>query len=306
MVITVIGTGALGGYYGALLQRAGHAVHFVLRSDYAEARRNGIRVLSPRGDFVLPHVDAHNSPDSLPPSDAVLVGLKTTANGILKDYLPRVLKSDGVVITLQNGLGNEAHIERLVGTGRVLGGLAFLCARKAGPAVIEHQDYGSVTLGEFGPNPTTEPSALSLRWAEIFSAAGIETRAVANLEKARWRKLLWNIPFNGLSVVLNANTREIMNRAEGRAAALALMQEVLQVANVLGHDFQGSLIDKLMEDTQTMIAYDPSMRLDFLAGRPLEWEAIYAAPLSVAEKAGVDMPAVRLLMRQLQFLRPLM
>ncbi len=304
MVITVIGTGALGGYYGALLQRAGHEVHFVLRSDYAEAREKGIRVVSPRGDFSLPRVNAHKGPSTLPPSDAVLVALKTTANGILPDYLPHILKPDGVVITLQNGLGAEAMLESLTGPGRVLGGLAFLCARKLGPALIEHQDYGSVTLGEYGKEGEAAPGARAVRWAEIFQAAGIETRAVADLGKARWRKLLWNIPFNGLSVVLNANTREIVAHPQGREAVSALMDEVLRAAQALGFDLEATLPQKLLRDTEAMIPYDPSMRLDYLAGRPLEWESIYSVPLAAAAKAGVSMPAVNLLLQQLLFLSP--
>jgi len=146
----IIGTGAVGGYYGGLLQKAGLDVHFLLHSDFEFVKRNGLTVESVNGDFRLPQVNAYNDPKQMPRCDVVIVSLKTTANAILKDVLPYVVKENGIVLTLQNGLGSDEEIASIVGAERVIGGLSFLCSNKVGPGHIRHVDYGLITLGEYG------------------------------------------------------------------------------------------------------------------------------------------------------------
>lgn len=124
----ILGTGALGGFYGARLQQAGLGVHFLLRSDYAQVREHGLRVESPQGNFRLPQVRAYKDIQQMPACDVVVVALKTTQNHLLAQLLPPVLKPEGVVLVLQNGLGVEARVVEIVGPQRVMGGLVF-CLR---------------------------------------------------------------------------------------------------------------------------------------------------------------------------------
>ena len=136
----IIGTGALGGFYGARLHRAGAEVHFLLHSDHDHVRRHGLKVQSKNGDFHLPQVNAHGRAEDMPRCDVVLVALKTTHNHLLPGILPHVVKDDGVVLVIQNGLGMEHDVARIVGPARVMGGLSFLCSNKVGPGHIRHLD----------------------------------------------------------------------------------------------------------------------------------------------------------------------
>src|SRR5215510_12411885 len=126
MKIAVVGCGALGSYYGAKLCRAGQAVHFLLRSDYEAVCRNGVFIRSPEGDFRVRPTCAQ-SPHAIGVSDLVLIGLKATANDQLRDLLPPLVGSHTIVLTLQNGLGNEEKMAALFGEDRVVGGLCFVC-----------------------------------------------------------------------------------------------------------------------------------------------------------------------------------
>ena len=144
----ILGTGAVGGFYGARLQKAGLDVHFLLHNGYEHVSKHGLIVESPDGDFPLPQVHAYNDVNKIPRCDVVVVTLKTTQNHLLPQLLPNIVKDDGVVLVLQNGLGVEPEIAQIVGSERVIGGLCFLCSNKVGPGHIRHLDYKEIKLAE--------------------------------------------------------------------------------------------------------------------------------------------------------------
>src|SRR5512138_1515331 len=118
----ILGTGALGGFYGARLCRAGAEVCFLLRGDFEHVRQHGLRVDSKDGDFVLPHVQAFRDVRDMPRCDVVAIALKATQNHLLPALLPPVLAKGGTVLLMQNGLGYEAEVARLVPGHEVLAG----------------------------------------------------------------------------------------------------------------------------------------------------------------------------------------
>jgi 2-dehydropantoate 2-reductase len=300
----IIGTGAVGGYYGGLLQKAGFDVHFLLHSDFEFVRQNGLRIDSVNGDFYLPRVNAYNDPGQMPRCDVVMVALKAVANPILKTVLPQVAKNDGVVLTLQNGLGSEEEIAAIAGPERVVGGLCFLCSNKIGPGHIRHVDYGLITLGEYRADG--QPGGITPRLEQLGGAmrrAGIPIQLIEDLPLARWKKLVWNIPFNGLSVAKNCLTDELMRNPEYRALCRRLMEEVAAASAACARPIDPAFIEKMLADTEKMVPYAPSMRLDFDRGSPMEVEAIYGNPLRAAHAAGVAMPETEKLYRQLLVLK---
>jgi len=302
----VIGAGALGGLYGGMLARAGREVHFLLNSDYDHARVHGWRVDSVRGDFHLPaeSLHLHRDAKSLPPCDVTILGLKSTRNDLLAELLPAPTAGGGVVLCLQNGLHSEADSAAIVGQDRVLGGCCFLCSNKVGPGHIRHIDYGRILMGEFTP-ASQPPAGITPRLktiADDLRAAGIDANATGDLWAARWRKLMWNIPFNGLSVVLNASTRDLIDTPATESLAASIMREVYDAASACGRLLPADAIEATLEHTRDMVPYDSSMRLDFLAKRPMELSAIFAAPIAAAHAGGIRMPQVEALHQQLQFL----
>jgi len=297
----VIGTGAIGGYYGGLLARAGHAVHFLLRSDYAHVRDNGLRVDSVNGNLYLESVNAYASAEKMPRCDVVIVALKATANDILPEVLTHVVHDNSVVVLLQNGLGGEEFIHTIVPRNSIIGGLCFICSNKIGSGHINHLDYGSMTLGQYSPDgtPTGAASAME-QLEEIFQQAGIDTFLVDDLLLARWKKLVWNIPFNGLSVMHSAMTDILVTDPSIREQADELMREVARGAAAFGRDIPDTFIEKMLTMTETMKPYKPSMLLDYESGRKMEVEAIYGEPWRRAKEKGCRLLRIEEMYRELK------
>ncbi len=296
----IIGTGALGGYYGARLHHAGHDVHFLLHSDYDHVRSRGLAVISKYGDFSIAAPRIYASARELPRCDVAAVCLKTTQNHLLGELLPPSLKPTGVVLMMQNGLEIEADAAAVLPRNTIVGGLAFLCCNKTGPGRIEHLDYGAVRLGDHAPDGRTAGVTPAMRAiADDLQAAGIPVVLEDDLVLARWKKLVWNIPYNGLCVIEGCPTDVLMAQPATRARCEAIMREVLAIAEASGRMIAPDFVDQMLRDTDAMIPYKPSMLLDYERGQALELDAIYRRPLRAAERAGVACPEIRALYTRL-------
>ncbi len=291
--IALVGAGAVGLYYGTRLALAGEDVSFLLRSDLDAVRRRGIRLESVDGDAGLRQVKAFRTPAEIGPVDWVIVAWKATSNHLFGKVLPPLLHERTRVLTLQNGLGNCEALERIVGAERVLGGLCFVCLNRIEEGVVSHTAGGRVTIGEWRPQPGV-PRATAV--ADAFMRAGVKSTAVEDLEQAQWRKLVWNIPFNGMAIAEGGVTTDRLladPRIEGEIAAL--MREVIAAANAKGLPIDDGVVDFEIERTRPMGPYRPSSMIDYVEGRPVEFEAIWMEPLRQAREAGVAVPRLEAL-----------
>jgi len=296
----VIGTGALGGYYGARLAQSGADVHALCRRDAAWVRDHGLVVESVGRARPHARVNACETVSAMPRCDAVIVALKTTANAVLSELLPPVVKPGGVVLVLQNGWGVEDDAAQAAPGVPVFGGLCFIGANKTGPGWVRHLDYGDILLGwHEGSSSPAEAHAWRTRLVEAFNAARVPVTVADDLRLARWRKLVWNIPYNGLSVLHRATTDVIMGDAALRAEVVALMREVQVLAAADGCAVEDSFIQQMLDVTDRMNPYKTSMLLDAEAGKPLELEAIYARPLALAARLGAPAPRIAALLQRL-------
>jgi 2-dehydropantoate 2-reductase len=296
----VIGSGALGALYGGMLAKAGHDVHFLFHSDYDHVRRHGLKVESRWGDFHLTEVNAYAFAAAMPACDVTIVGLKTVHNDLLPQLLPSPTAGGGCVLVLQNGLGVEQDAAEVVGDARVLGGCCFLCSNKVGPGHIRHLDYGRIVFGAYRQSEVT--SALAARIGEELNAAGIEAETSDDLNRVRWRKLMWNIPFNGLSVALDASTDRLIGNEDSVDLVRDIIREVHAAAVACGAAIGEEWIERTIDHTRKMVPYDSSMRLDYLAERPMELQAIFKTPIETAKRAGVAMPKTTMLYQMLAFI----
>ena len=305
--IGIIGTGAIGGYYGLMLARAGFDVHFLLRSEYAAVSEHGLHLNSAvHGRLHLHPVQAYARAADMPPCDWLLVGTKSTGNVDLAPTIAQVAAPDAKVVLLQNGLDVEDSLrEHLPPSLHLLGGLCYIGVHRSAPGVVEHQALGRVNLGYHSgtaANDEAQQKAIVEAGAGLFHHAGIESQAMANVHQARWHKLVWNVPYNGLSVLLGTGTTAMMADESSRELIQALMAEVVQGAHACGHEIPASYAGQMFAMTETMDDYLPSMYHDHVHKRPLELAAIYARPLAAAKAAGCELPRMQALYQALSFI----
>lgn len=295
--VAVVGSGAIGLYYGGRFAAAGEDVSFLTRSDFEAISKRGLKVESVHGDFHLPQVKAFLTPEEIGPVDLVIVAWKATANHHLAEVLPPLLHEGTQVLTLQNGLGNCECIADITGADRVLGGLCFVCINRIEPGLVRHSAGGRVAIGEWRPGLPGRAEEIAAR----FKAAGIPGAAVENLEQAQWEKLVWNVPFNGLSVAEGGVTTDVLLSSSVTEAEIrALMSEVITAARALGLSLTDDLIDFNVERTRPMGPYRTSSMIDFVEGREVEVGPIWKEPLRRAKEAGVSMPHLEKLVARIE------
>lgn len=285
--VAVVGSGAVGAYYGGRLAAAGADVTFLVRRDLEIWRKHGLRVRSVHGDFDVCPVAAAARPEEIGPRDLVIIALKATANDTFDHLLPPLLGPRTRLLTLQNGLGNDDLLAAKFGPERVMGGLCFVCINRADDGVIHHLGEGNISLGNHGRPADDRARAIG----EAFKASGVPARVTDDLAATQWRKLVWNIPFNGLAVAMGGvDCSVILATPAGEARVRALMEEVIRAAAAFGHGMPADLIEHQLRVTRAMGPYRPSTLIDFLDGRPIEREAIWGEPLRRARAAGIRMP----------------
>lgn len=298
--IAVVGSGAVGGYFGGCLAAAGKDVHFLLRSDYDAIMASGLRIQREHAPEIhLKSVQGYRSTAEIGHSDLVIVALKTTQNRLLSELLPPLIGPNTVVLTLQNGLGNVEYLEELFGTGRVLGALVYMGINRISAGSIRNftKTGGYLTLGE--PDGPATPRVHLLR--QLFAAGQIDCRPVDDLQEALWRKLIWNVPFNGLAIAAGGITcDQILDSPELADLGISLMKELQAAAQALGRTIPDSFIEAQYPFTRPLGAYKPSSLVDFLAGREVEVESIWGEPLRRGQQLGVPMPHLATLYALLQ------
>lgn len=296
MTYSIIGMGAIGGFYGGRLAHAGLEVHFLSHSDYAFVVEHGLQIDSCDGNFHLPHINAYHTSADMPKTDVVIVGLKSVNNHLLPELLAPIITDNTVVVLIQNGIGLEADLQAAFPNLHIVAGLAFICSSKTQPGHINHQCYGSINLGNYSCPPERFSQIL-----EDFRKAGLQVAEVP-YEEARWKKAVWNMPFNGMTVALDTSTDKLLNNPATRQLIYDQMMEVIGAANALGIEaITSEFADKMIEMTDAMVPYSPSMKLDYDFHRPMEIYYLYTRPIEEARKAGFEMPKLSMLEAELKF-----
>ena len=294
----VIGVGAIGGYYGSKLAHDGQEVHFLPHSDYQFVKEKGMQIDSCDGSFHIDRPNVYCQPADMPPCDVVLVGLKTINNHLLKELLPPMLHERTLVVLIQNGIGVEDDVQTMFPNVQLAAGLAFICSAKTEPGRVNHQCYGQINLGNF----SCRDQSLLQQVADDFNHSGVKAGLV-EYHEARWKKAVWNMPFNGMTVALHTQTDLLLKNPSTRQLIREQMMEVITTARHLGvKNIDGTFADKMIEMTDEMVPYSPSMRLDYDFHRPMEIGYLYTRPLQIAREAGHPMPKLEMLEAELRFL----
>lgn len=296
--VAIIGSGAIGSYYGARLAEAGHDVRFLMRRDYEAVRESGLWVTSPDGDITLSNPTITLDSKDIGPVDWVICALKTTAIDDAYNLVRPCVSADTRILALMNGLGNEERFAQWFDANRIFGGMAFVGINRGKPGYIRHLAHGPITIGHFKDNPVQLETALTL-----WEGSKVKVTAAKSLRCTRWEKLCWNIPFSGLCVAAGGITTDVIaSNTKLRNSALTLMEEVIRAGNAdladnseeahLNHD---AVVKYMFYLTDTIGPYKPSLLLDFLGNKQMEVEAMFVEPLRRAQSLGIDTLQINLL-----------
>jgi 2-dehydropantoate 2-reductase len=297
MRIAIVGSGAVGLYYGSRLQKAGEDLHYLLRSDYDAVQRNGIRIRARDGHFQLNDVNAYRNSEDIGEVDLVIVAVKAVSNEILPELLRPIVAPETAILSLQNGLGDVEFLRACFPDNPLFCGTCYICLNRVEPGVVENFLLGSMVLSQEGE----ANSNLLKTIGEMLNRARLNCRISPDIDRMRWEKLLWDVPFNGLSIVAGRITTDLILADEGlNRLARGLIEELLGASSAMGLSIDPRLVDRQFEITKSMGEYSPSSLLDFLAGRRVEVEAIWGEPLRQGLKAGQDMPKLETLYRLLR------
>lgn len=290
--ILIVGTGGIGGYYGSKLARAGHHVSFVCRSDFQVVSEKGLEVKSYQGDY---HVFADQvvatPQDYVGQADLVLIATKVLPEINLPELIRPVVSPTSSILLIQNGIEIEEPIYKAFPNNPLYSAIAHIGVSKTQPGVVHHQLRGDLEIGCYPTNANFSADP----WTQMFVDAGVKAKVSVDIERSRWKKLIWNLPFSPISVLTQSDTQEMMNNPQIRQLVLGVMAEVVALGRARGHLLDDRLINQNMEATDRMPPYKTSMLLDFINGRQLEFKAILEAPLKIGIELGVPTPCIAIL-----------
>lgn len=287
MKVAVMGAGAVGGYFGALLHRGGVDVTLIARGRHLEAiKSRGLQIKSPQGDFTVA-AKAVRDPKAIGPVDLILFCVKSYETESAARQCLSMVREDTAILSLQNGVDNEEKIAAVLGEDRVLGGVAYIGAAVSEPGVIVHTAEGRIVFGEVRGGISQRVRSLD----QTFREAGLAAEISSNIQSIQWGKLCWNAAFNAINALVGGEVRGLVERPETRALARGVMEEVRTVAAAGGIDLPGGILDKLLHWTATAAAgMKTSTRQDLEAGKPLEVEALNGVVVRKGRDAGIPTP----------------
>jgi 2-dehydropantoate 2-reductase len=299
MRIAVMGSGAVGGYFGAKLANAGHSVAFLARGKHLAAmREQGLKIDSATGNLLVREASFSDNAELVGKVDVVLVCVKSYDSETAARTIAPMISPNTIILSLQNGIENPAILGRHHGKDRILAGVVYLGAQLTGPRVVTHSTGGKIVFGRLNGVIDEIVKALD----GTLTAAGIPCEASADIGKVQWTKLLWNAPFCAISCLTYSDTHEIVASPALTELALACMSEVQAAARTAGVDLPDELRGSTIEFSKTLGNFKPSMRQDLEAHKPLEFEAFNGVVVRRLEAAGQNAPVNRGFYTMLRFL----
>ena len=293
--ILIVGAGAIGSFYGALLAEKGADVSVVCRSEFEIVREHGLAIESSVfGDRIFRPAQVLRSaaeyqggfPDYLIVSVKVVHGVDRSA--LIRD----AVGPDTAIVLIENGVEIEAEIAAAFPANELISALAYIQVSRTGPGKVKHHALGDLTLGNY-------PSGASARCrqlADLLQRDGIRCTVSEQVVTARWHKCVWNAVFNPISVLGGAlDTAAILAPPEGVAFVRGVMQEVIRVAAAAGHALPPAMVDQYIDGTRRAPPYKTSMALDYENGRAMEIEVILGNVVRAGRRESVAIPALEAL-----------
>ena len=288
MTIVVFGAGAVGSFFGGLLVRGGQDVRFVARGAQLGALgRSGLHIQSTLlGDVAVPRVNAVSDPRDIGPADLVLLCVKAHQTaGVLESMAPLV--ADGTsIVTLQNGVESDDTVAARFGRARVIPGVVYVGATLEEPGRVSHVAAGTIALGV--PEGVSRDRVTSVR--EVLARSGQPVQISDDIERERWRKLLWNAAFNTVSAITGRDPGGLLQVQESRGLIASLMREVVAVARAQGIALTDANVDEQIAWTERAGTIRTSTTVDRERGREMEIDALIGVVVRRGRQYGVPTP----------------
>lgn len=298
MRIAVMGSGAVGGYFGAKLVAAGHEVAFVARGRHLQALgANGLQVTSPNGDLLITSAQFTDDPAIIGAVDLILFCVKSYDTEAAAEQLKPLVAARTRILSLQNGVDNPDKLARVFNPGQILPAVVYVGAQLTAPGVVSHSNGGRIIFGEIDGG--IGESSKMLR--QTLSEAGIPCEISAAIHKIQWTKLLWNAPFCAIGCLARANVKQIVASESLSALALNCMTEVQAAARARGIELRREQFDEIMTFSRGLGEFKPSMLQDLEAGKPLEYQAFNGIVLQTLRQAGAPAPINQAFFAMLSF-----
>jgi 2-dehydropantoate 2-reductase len=295
MKFIMVGTGGVGGYFGARLYRAGEQVKFIARGAHLEAMKSrGLRVVSRGETLYAPPSAVAGSLDEVEPADVVFFCVKSYDTESAARSLAPVLRPGSVVISLQNGIDNQEKIRRNIPAGRVFGGLAYIYASISRPGEV--MESGGARRIQFGPLPgsSEEDRTYAKAVRDVCIRAGIETDVPDDISVAIWKKFIFITGTAGITALTGLTLGEILEVAPTRRLMIDAMHETEAVARARKVPLEPNFLTTMVE---SLSKFDPGTRSslyqDLVHEKPMELEALAGAVVRYGEAAGVPTPIQR-------------
>jgi 2-dehydropantoate 2-reductase len=292
--VLVLGGGAVGGYFGARLAEGGHDVALVARGENLEAlRRDGLVLRLPEETRRMPDIRAVDDPALAPPPELVLVCVKSYDTAAAARALRPVVSRDTIVLSLQNGVENEAVLADVLGLPPLLVGLTFIGVELVAPGTVQYTGRGEILFGEPGGAETPRTARL----AGALAAARVPFQLRRDVLAVAWEKLAWNAAFNAVTTLTGRTVGEALEHAASRDLVVATMIETDAVATAIGIGVRRDRLERVLaESAADMPGFATSMLQDLRRGRRLEHDALNGAVVRAAAGAGVAAPLNRTLL----------
>lgn len=288
----VVGLGGVGGYFAAVLARAGYSVSVVARGAHLEAiRRDGLRVLSSKGDFTTPVAKVSDKPGDIGPVDAVILAVKAWQVSEAASAMRPLLTPLTKVLPLQNGVEASEQLQQILGPRHPLIGLCRIIASVASPGCI--RDGGLDPMVALGEPDGSALSANARALAGALTAAGVTVQTPPDMQAALWEKLLFIAALSGTGAVTRSTIGEFRSSPPTRELLRQLMEEVAAVARSRSIRLSEDVVSRTLAFVDASpVDGTASMQRDMAAGRPSELEAIIGAVVRFGDQARVPTPAM--------------
>jgi len=292
MRIAILGSGAVGGYYGAKLARAGHDVTFVARGAHLAAiRERGLQIKSSAlGDFTV-RANAEQDTRKVGPVQLVLVAVKTYDNPTALPLLTPMLGLETVVLTVQNGVDSPAEVAAIAGQSRTLGGTTYIATALEAPGlIVQTGEHRRIVFGEaFGNLPRVSDRVTAIH--EAFAGADVQSIPVGDGRVPIWEKFVFLASLAGFTGAARLPIGPVWSDPFTRAQFLAASREIEALARAEGVPVAADVVDRMIPYIDAIPgSMRSSLLIDLQQGKRIEVEALQGAVVRRAERVGVSVP----------------